>query len=98
MRTYAYVRKDPNRQDECEKYTEYQSYYSNYGYDLIESRIIVENVSVHTSIKYRDKINNLINYSLEERDLLIIKGIDSLGKDFNEINKMLSLLQRKKYV
>lgn len=93
MRIYAYIRKDP---DSIEEHSNYISSLINYGYKISESRIVYEEVTVHTPINYRDKFINLIEYGLEEGDLLIVKGIDSLGRNFGEISKIINKIEHKK--
>ncbi|MFU8928094.1 recombinase family protein, partial [Acinetobacter puyangensis] len=55
-------------------------------------------VAVDTSIIYRDKLVNLINYGLEEGDLLIFKGIDCLGSSFEEIYNMVNTIEERKII
>ncbi|OUY07216.1 recombinase family protein [Acinetobacter populi] len=92
MRTYAYVRVDPNTQENFN----YLSFFQNFGYSIPSQRLIVEEVAVDTSIIYRDKLINLINYGLETGDLLIFKGIDCLGSSFDEIYNTVNTIEEKK--
>ncbi|GAA5010845.1 recombinase family protein [Acinetobacter puyangensis] len=92
MRTYAYVRIDPNTQENIN----YLFFFQNFGYSVPGQRLIVEEVAVDTSIIYRDKLINLINYGLEEGDLLIFKGIDCLGSSFEEIYNIVNTMEDKK--
>lgn len=82
MRTYAYVRIENCVQIESRKLL---SFFKGYGYEIQKNRLVLEEVSVNKSVVFRDKFLNLINYSLEEGDLLIVKSIDCLGCNFEEI-------------
>jgi len=82
MRTYAYVRVEPNVKFESSKYL---SFFNEYGYKIQKNRLVFEEASVKKSISYRDILQNLIEYALEENDLLVIKSIDCLGCNFEEI-------------
>ncbi|RZF50231.1 recombinase family protein [Acinetobacter halotolerans] len=93
MRTYAYVRLDPNLQMESGKFL---SFFNEYGYKIQRNRLVLEEVSVDKSIVFRDKFLNLINYSLEEGDLLVIKSIDCLGCSFEEILSIIDKIYQKK--
>lgn len=53
-------------------------------------------MTVDTSIIYRDKFINLINYGLESGDLLLVKGIDCLGRNFEEIYNIVNKIDQKK--
>lgn len=88
MRIYGYIRVEPNNVSNSD-------FFSKYGYEIPHSRIIMEEVAVHIPILYRNKIINLINYGLEEGDLLIVKGIDSLGSSFEEIMYLVDEIDRK---
>ncbi len=93
MRTYAYVRIEPNLQFEFSRYI---SFFSEYGYKIQKNRLVVEEVSVDKSIAYRDKFLNLISYSLEEGDVLVIKSMDCLGNSFEEILGIVDKIDQKK--
>ncbi|MBJ9705284.1 MULTISPECIES: recombinase family protein [Acinetobacter] len=93
MRTYAYVRIEPNLQFEFSRYI---SFFSEYGYKIQKNRLVVEEVSVDKSIAYRDKFLNLISYSLEEGDILVIKSMDCLGNSFEEILGIVDKIDQKK--
>lgn len=93
MRTYAYVRLDPNLQVESGKFL---SFFNEYGYKIQRNRLVLEEVSVNKSIIYRDKFLNLISYSLEEEDVLVIKSIDCLGSNFEEILAITDKIHQKK--
>ncbi|CAI3158356.1 Serine recombinase PinR [Acinetobacter calcoaceticus] len=93
MRTYAYVRIEPNLQFEFSRYI---SFFSEYGYKIQKNRLVVEEVSVDKSIAYRDKFLNLISYSLEEGDALVIKSMDCLGNSFEEILGIVDKIDQKK--
>ncbi|MCU4426041.1 recombinase family protein [Acinetobacter sp. WU_MDCI_Abxb74] len=93
MRTYAYVRIEPNLQFEFSRYI---SFFSEYGYKIQKNRLVVEEVSVGKSIAYRDKFLNLISYSLEEGDALVIKSMDCLGNSFEEILGIVDKIDQKK--
>ncbi|QRQ11554.1 recombinase family protein [Acinetobacter pittii] len=93
MRTYAYLRINPNSNFVSEKYI---SLLRDLGYSVQKNRLIVEEVLACKSIFYRDKILNLIEYSLEEDDLLIVKSIDCLGRNFDEIIKIINKIYIKK--
>ncbi|MEB3863144.1 helix-turn-helix domain-containing protein [Acinetobacter sp. IK31] len=93
MRTYAYVRIEPNLQFEFSRYI---SFFSEYGYKIQKNRLVVEEVSVDKSIVYRDKFLNLISYSLEEGDALVIKSMDCLGNSFEEILGIVDKIDQKK--
>ncbi|HHP0279372.1 recombinase family protein [Acinetobacter baumannii] len=93
MRIYAYFRVGSGSSIEP---SDYLDYLSKNGYQIQLNRLIFEEVSVETSIVYREKIINLVNYSLEEDDILIIKGLDSLGANFIEIEKFVNIINDKK--
>ncbi|RZH26512.1 recombinase family protein [Acinetobacter pittii] len=93
MRTYAYVRIDPNLNLEFSRLI---SFFNENGYKVQKNRLVIEEVSVEKSILYRDKILNLINYSLEEGDVLVVKGIDCLGSNFSEILNTMEKIEKKK--
>ncbi len=93
MRIYAYVRINPDIEIELWKYV---SFFSEKGYKIQKNRLIIEEVSIEKSINYRDKFLNLINFSLEEGDLLLIKSIDCLGSNFQEILSVIQKIETKK--
>lgn len=92
MRIYAYVRVDPNTQENFN----YLTFFQKFGYSIPKQRLIVEEVAVDTPIIYRDKLINLINYGLEEGDLLVFKGIDCLGSCFEEIYNIVNTIEERK--
>ena len=95
MRVYAYVRVDPNKQID-------QAYFINcfkkHGYAIQNNRLLFEEVTVDTSIQYRDKILNLVKHNLEIGDVLIVKGLDSLGANFSEIKEMIHLIYQQEII
>ncbi|MGR2923132.1 recombinase family protein [Acinetobacter sp. 1125_18A] len=91
MNIYAYFRVDCIVSNEVD----FLSLLRNYNYEVIAERLIVEEVKVEISLKYRDAFWNLINYVMEKNDLLFIKGIDSLGSNFNEIFFSVNLIFNK---
>ncbi|EEY78130.1 putative DNA-invertase from lambdoid prophage Rac [compost metagenome] len=93
MRTYAYIRVDPY--DNIDK-VNYISIFKDYGYNIQKNRLVVEEVLVSKSICYRNIFMNLINYSLEQEDRLVIKSLDCLGNSFDEIYNMLKELDEKR--
>lgn len=93
MRTYAYLRTDCIMTD---RITTYHSYLCSKGYDVQMNRVIVELVNADKSILYRDKFMGLINYALEQGNLLIVKGIDCLGQDYLEILNTIDIIDQKK--
>lgn len=93
MRTYAYVRVDPNTQFDINRYI---NLFNDCGFKVQKNRLVVEEVLVDKLVNYRDKLLNLINYSLEADDILVVKGIDCLGSNFNEILKIFYKIEEKK--
>ncbi|MNU50974.1 recombinase family protein [Acinetobacter calcoaceticus] len=93
MRTYAYIRVDPY--DNIDK-VNYISIFKDYGYNIQKNRLVVEEVLVSKSICYRNIFMNLINYSLEQEDRLVIKSLDCLGNSFDEIYNTLKELDEKR--
>lgn len=93
MRTYAYVRVDPNTHIDVNRYI---NLFNEYGFKVQKNRLVVEEVLVNKSVNYRDRLLNLINYSLEADDILVVKGIDSLGSTFNEIIKIFNKIEENK--
>ncbi|MDQ9037264.1 recombinase family protein [Acinetobacter seifertii] len=92
MRIYAYVRLDPNINYDIKMYIDF---FHKYGYQISGNRLILEEVTINTSILYRDKIVNLINYGLEEGDLLVVESIDCLGGNFEEMCEIVSRIDKK---
>lgn len=92
MRIYGYIRVEPN---DIKNSNNNFDFFSKYGYEIPYSRIVLEEVTVDTPILYRDKIVNLINYGLEDGDLLIVQGIDSLGSNFEEILFLIGVMDKK---
>ncbi|MCT9979427.1 recombinase family protein [Acinetobacter sp. I-MWF] len=95
MRIYAYLRVEPGFKEDL---NEYYSFFNKYGYHIQKNRLIWEEVAVDTPIFYRDKIVNLVNYSLEEDNILIIKGLDSLGANFVEISEFINIIESRKII
>lgn len=95
MRVYAYVRVDPENNVEM---GEYLDFFKKFGFEIPRNRLICEEVAVEIPMKYRDKIVNLVNYSLEENNILIVKGLDSLGSNFIEISEFLNIIEEKKII
>lgn len=93
MRTYAYIRVDPY--DNIDK-VNYISIFKDYGYNIQKNRLVVEEVLVSKSICYRNIFMNLINYSLEQEDRLVIKSLDCLGNSFDEIYNTLKEIDEKR--
>lgn len=91
MSNYAYFRVDCSIDNEVD----YSSIMQNSNYEFLESKIFIEEVKAEISLKYRDVFINLINYTMEKNDLLFIKGIDSLGSNFNEILFSMNLIVKK---
>lgn len=92
MRTYAYIRVDPYVHIDKVKYL---SIFNDYGYNILKNRLVVEEVLVSKSIYYRDIFLNLINYSLEQEDSLVVKSLDCLGSSFDEIYNTLKKIDEK---
>lgn len=95
MRIYGYMRIDPGYKEDL---SEYYSFFGKYGYTIQKNRLICEEVAVDTPIFYRDKIINLVNYSLEEDNVLVLRGLDSLGSNFIEILEFFNIIDSKKIV
>ncbi|MGE8597805.1 MAG: recombinase family protein [Acinetobacter calcoaceticus] len=93
MRTYAYIRVDPY--DNIDK-VKYISIFKDYGYNIQKNRLVLEEVLVSKSICYRNIFMNLINYSLEQEDILVIKSLDCLGNSFDEIYNTLKEIDEKR--
>jgi len=95
MRTYAYMRINSNI-DEFDKEKDFFiSLLNSFNHKVQYSRVVVELISVDKSITLRSMFFNLINYSLEEGDFLIVKGIDCLGNSFKEILSTIILIEKK---
>ncbi len=92
VRVYAYCRVDniSINKNIC------VDFISNAGYEIPVKRIIVEEVEVGISLKHRNKFINLVNYSMESGDILLVNGIDSLGGNFNEVFSSANLIFKKK--
>ncbi|WP_224965031.1 recombinase family protein [Acinetobacter guillouiae] len=91
MRTYAYFRIDELSMDEFN----YADYILGYGYEIPKNRLVFEQVKIGIPLEFRHKLINLINYTLENGDLLLIDGIDSLGSDFKEIYSSVNFIFKK---
>ena len=93
MRTYAYLR---TNNMETDRFTSFHKELSVKGYNVQINRVILELVDANRSIFYREKFMGLLNYGLEQDNLLIVKGIDCLGKDYLEILNTIDLITQKK--
>lgn len=93
MRTYAYIRVEPNAIVDID---EFQYFFKKNGYEIPRNRLVYEEVAINTSIAYRDKIMNLINFRLEEGDTIVLKGIDCLGSNFTEVLQTMNLIDMRK--
>ncbi|WP_336949008.1 recombinase family protein [Acinetobacter junii] len=82
MRTYAYVRLNSELEIDTPKF---YSFFHENGFNVSKDRIFFEIVLPNKPLRYRDKIKNMIDYSLEKNDLLVVKGLSDLGSNFNEI-------------
>lgn len=96
MRTYAYMRINSNLDDFDKEKEFFISVLNDFNHKVQDTRVVLELVSVDKSISLRSMFFNLINYSLEEDDFLIVKGIDCLGNSFKEILSTIILIERKK--
>ncbi|MCU4361685.1 MULTISPECIES: recombinase family protein [Acinetobacter] len=96
MRIYAYIRINSSIENIEEEKESFISILNSFNYKIHPNRIIFELVSVDKTITARTIFLNLINYSLEEDDFLIVKGIDCLGSSFTEILSSIKLIERKK--
>ncbi len=85
MRIYAYIRTNSNIEDLGKEKESFISLLESFNHKVHPNRVIFELVAVDKSIAIRNIFFNLINYSLEEGDFLIVKGIDCLGNSFQEI-------------
>ncbi|KYQ81770.1 resolvase [Acinetobacter lactucae] len=95
MRIYAYMRINPNIEDLQKEKESFTSVLASFNHKVHPNRVILELVSVDKSIIIRSIFFNLINYSLEEGDFLIVKGIDCLGNSFKEILSTIILIEKK---
>ncbi|USA55523.1 recombinase family protein [Acinetobacter sp. C32I] len=93
MRTYAYLRTDCVSE---ETIADFNSLLSYNNYSVQKNRVVFEEITADKSIVYREKFMGVINYSLEQGDLLITKGIDCLGSDYLEILNTIGLIDHKK--
>lgn len=93
MKVFGYVRIEPNSSIELNKYYDF---FNSFGFNLEKNKLIIEEASVDTPIKYRDTVVDLVKYDLDENNILIVKGLDSLGSNFKEIYDFLNLLDEKK--
>ena len=91
MRIYGYFRENPNRLKNLQD----RINLNKFGYSIPSNRLIIENVTVETSVIYRDKFMALVNLTLEDGDLLIVKSFDCLGKDFKEIYNSVHRIYQK---
>jgi putative DNA-invertase from lambdoid prophage Rac len=82
MRTYAYVRLNSEKEFESKKN---YSFFVDNGFNIHKNRIFFETVLVDKPLKFRSTIKNLIDYSLEQNDLLVVKNLSDLGSNFKEI-------------
>lgn len=96
MRIYAYIRINSNIDDLQKEKESFISLLASFDHKVHPKRVIFELVSVDKPITLRTIFLNLINYSLEEDDFLIVKGIDCLGSSFTEILSSIKLIERKK--
>ncbi|WP_224972692.1 recombinase family protein [Acinetobacter oleivorans] len=96
MRIYAYIRINSNIDDLQKEKESFISLLTSFNHKVHPNRVIFELVSVDKSIAIRNIFFNLINYSLEEDDFLIVKGIDCLGNSFEEILSTIILIEKKK--
>lgn len=96
MRIYAYIRINSNIDDLQKEKESFISLLASFDHKVHPNRVILELVSVDKSITIRNIFFNLINYSLEEGDFLIVKGIDCLGNSFKEILSTIILIEKKK--
>ena len=91
MRIYGYFRENTNRLKNLQD----RINLNKYGYSIPSNRLIIENVTIETSVIYRDKFMALVNLTLEDGDLLIVKSFDCLGKDFKEIYNSVHKIYQK---
>jgi putative DNA-invertase from lambdoid prophage Rac len=91
VRNYAYFRVDNILVDQFK----FLNLINGFEYEVQGSRIIFEQVKLNVSLDYRLKFLNLIKFTLERGDLLIINGIDSLGSDFKEVYSSINFIFKK---
>ncbi|WP_421833071.1 recombinase family protein [Acinetobacter baumannii] len=96
MRIYAYMRINSISEDIEKEKESFISLLASFNHKVNSNRVIFEIVSVDNSITIRTIFLNLVNYSLEENDFLIIKSIDCLGSNFTEILSSIKLIEKKK--
>lgn len=96
MRIYAYIRTNSNIEDLGNEKESFISLLETFNHKVHPNRVIFELVAVDKSIAIRNIFFNLINYSLEEGDFLIVKGIDCLGNSFQEILSTVILIEKMK--
>lgn len=96
MRIYAYIRTNSNIEDLGKEKESFISLLESFNHKVHPNRVIFELVAVDKSIAIRNIFFNLINYSLEEGDFLIVKGIDCLGNSFQEILSTVILIEKIK--
>ncbi|WP_151798817.1 helix-turn-helix domain-containing protein, partial [Acinetobacter bereziniae] len=90
MSTYLYIRVDCILASK----SEINSFVRGLKYEVENDRIVLEEVKPQISLRYRDMFFKLIN-NMKRGDLLIVKGVDCLGSNFNEINYSASLINKK---
>lgn len=95
MKVFGYIRIEPNSSIELNKYYDF---FNSFGFNLEKNKLIIEEATVDTPIKYRDTVVDLVKYDLDENNILIVKGLDSLGSNFKEIYDFLNLLDEKKII
>lgn len=93
MRIYGYVRAESENEVDVKEY--YSIFYKN-GFSLKKNRLIIEDVNANKPLFLRDRLLNLIEYSLEDNDLLVVKSIDCLGSSFVEISELCDKIFKKK--
>ncbi|MDQ9038202.1 resolvase [Acinetobacter seifertii] len=98
MRVFAYSRLDVDVNVDIDIDIEKNNYIKmlyEMNYKIPNNRIVFEEVTINTSVFFRERIINLVNYALEENDLLIVKSIDCLGCGFEEIYNFSSKIIEK---
>jgi len=93
MRTYGYIRVDLDSNIEKAKYI---SSFKDFGFNLQKNRLVIEEVLAQKSIYYRNSFLNLIKYSLEQEDTLVVKSLDCLGSSFEEIHNTINKIDEKR--
>ncbi|EPC4054527.1 recombinase family protein [Vibrio parahaemolyticus] len=76
-RTFAYCRVSTSDQETDNQVLTIR----NAGYDILDSRFIVEIISGGTKASERPQFSNLLLHKLEAGDTLVISKIDRLGRD-----------------